>query len=87
MQTAAQNAAYGQPGAANSDQADDAQPKKRPRGRPLGSKTKVRPPVPSVFSVCFLNASGQLPKVSMDYCFLDSMVNFQSLATILQALL
>ncbi len=64
MQTAAQNAAYGQPGAANGDQADDALPKKRPRGRPLGSKTKVRPPVPSVFSLCFLNANGQLQKVS-----------------------
>ena len=41
-QTAEQNAAYSQNAAAQGEQVGDAPPKKRPRGRPLGSKTKVR---------------------------------------------
>ena len=41
-QTAEQNAAYSQNAVAQGEQGGDAPPKKRPRGRPLGSKTKVR---------------------------------------------
>ena len=41
-QTAEQNAAYSQNADAQGEQGGDAPPKNRPRGRPLGSKTKVR---------------------------------------------
>ena len=47
VQTAAQHAAYGLAGAASGEKAEDAQRKKRPRGRPLGSKTKVAPSMSS----------------------------------------